>query len=479
MKLEVSSKEISYVINEMDDNGNGTVEMNEFIPVVAKVILSFRAIVCSTQECMQYFSFVKTKVNELSEIVNIDVMAEILMSKLQEQDKFDAGVLTDDQMLKALFSVKSLDLNPSELYLTVEKIPKDKDGKKLYKAYFASAFRQIRHTMMMNSIIKQETTGVVQKELLQACVYEELESRKANGLQEVVEGIIPLTSLKNIIAELKLEGGRKLSRLEIALLSSTFVGSETHHTGQLTSYDHVSNAHCVHYFHYVPIVSRAIDVMNKSKYTSILEAVNRLVIKQSEKEWDDDNDASMTPPAPSMSPKSPKNAHKQVFARRFSSILERLDVDQHRNVELDEFIRILISLDLEFPDRDAYQEIMDNIDTAHNGFLTFNQLSDYLAQNMSKLELRKHVTSMSIHLHRHTASAKSEHHVDGKMDYISHLHAIFKIADLSGVGFVDFHVVEDVLSQLDINVSTFQLETILSHLHPNEVLTHSPTHSLT
>lgn len=428
--LGISSQELRFVISEADENDNGLVEYDEFVPLAVDMIQSFRArnkakTLNSQQDVMVDDQILKTiSAKEMEEL------AGTCLQKIAELDVKGYGVVRVQDLKKTLSSV-GVALKENEISMLCQMLPRDQFGRCKYNSpegAFAQELKKVRFMTMKNTIIESKGSGL-QKYLLDLC--KDTEFKQAEGITRekfVPTGIIACRPLINILST---SPRLTLSRLQVAVLMSEASVLEG----------------MINYFQFIPVVAKAIEFMFEPKS---LRQRAELIEK-----------TDLSPEA------LLKGMSSEMFEQRLLTLFKSYDIDHSGGLDQNEFIACLESLELQL----TYGEmvaLMAAADTKHHGYLRFDEFVSFFTRNLLHLEREKHIRLLQASMQKDHKSVVKE---GGKMadlreSFVAKLVDIFKLSDPDNTGFIDYDDFEDILKNfLGKSSSKFKQEVMLSELH--------------
>ena len=202
------------MIQEADENENGVVEFDEFVPLAVDMIQSFRALNRAKIVCSQRDLMFEEEVNAKMETFDFEALSGICMSKLREHDPKQYGVMRVTEFKRCLSQVAyAAELSESSISMIVHKLPSDNFGRLLYNG-LKEVMEKVKFIELKNELI-HENASPMQEALFLAC-------RKAEMAQLALEGgdsagtlgILTDSILTNILANC----GENLTRLQICVL---------------------------------------------------------------------------------------------------------------------------------------------------------------------------------------------------------------------------------------------------------------------
>lgn len=452
VELGISPQELRFVISEADENENGVVDYEEFVPLAVDLIQSFRA----RNRAKTIYSQRDVEVDELImkaiSTKELEQVANICLEKIYEIDAKKYGLIRVPELKRCLNGVAAIaGLKENEISMICQMLPRDQFDRCKYNTApnnFLEILSKVRFITMKNALIESSGSGL-QKYLLDLCREEEARIHSDGHLKVVNKdshastGKIPFRALINILTN--------SSRLSLSRLQVLVIMSEAHvHEGM------------INYFQFVPVVAKAIEIMFEPK---ALRQRAELIEK-----------TDLSPEA------LLQGMHSDMFEQRLMTLFKSYDIDKSGSLDQNKFIACLESLDLQL----SYAEmvaLMASADVDHTGALKFPQFMGFFTHNLLNLEKERHVRLMQTSMNNQaqtTAEAHDQVHIGAGVasggdvtnaeqnEFIDHLTNIFKLSDTDDSGKIPFEEFENVLKTFNVTASKFLLDVMLSELHVDE-----------
>jgi Ca2+-binding EF-hand superfamily protein len=257
-----------------------------------------------------------------------------------------------------------------------------------------------------------------------------------------VTGKIPFRALINILTN--------SSRLSLSRLQVLVIMSEAHVQEGM-----------INYFQFVPVVAKAIEIMFEPK---ALRQRAELIEK-----------TDLSPEA------LLQGMQSDMFEQRLMTLFKSYDIDKSGNLDQNEFIACLESLDLQL----SYAEmvaLMASADVDRTGALSFADFMGFFTHNLLNLERERHVRLMQSSMQNtsHAGdtsgpdSPSTANHLSSEVtneeqsEFIDHLTNVFKLSDIYASGKIPFDEFENVLKTFNVIASKYLLDVMLSELHVDE-----------
>ncbi len=165
------------------------------------------------------------------------------------------------------------------------------------------------------------------------------------------------------------------------------------------------------------------------------------------------------------------------FDKKMETLFKSYDFDHNGTLDYNEFRSCLLALDFNLTEGEtAALRVAADIQTT--GDLTFSHFVTFFTSNLLHLEREKHLNSLQKTLHRRNVKLSTEpiRFMSSKKiistvsleQFKQHLETIFGLADLNNTGYLERAEFEKLILSLDIKISKFQLNTLLSELEIND-----------
>lgn len=434
VELGISSQELRFVISEADENENGVVDYEEFVPLAVDLIQSFRArnrakALNSHEDVMvDDLIFQSISTEELQKSANA------CLEKIYEIDTKRYGLIRAPELKKALHSVAAaVGIRDNEIGMLCQMLPRDQFGRVKYNATptaFYETLGKVRFMTMKNAMIEAQGSGL-QKYLLDLCKEEEMKTEGFKGPKEkfVPNGIISCRSLINILSN---SSRLSLSRLQVLVIMS-----------EASVLDGMIN-----YFQFVPVVAKAIEIMFEPK---ALRQRAELIEK-----------TDLSPEA------LLQGMSSDMFEQRLLTLFKSYDIDHNGLLDQNEFIACLESLDLQL----TYGEmvaLMAAADTEQHGYLKFEEFVGFFTHNLLNLEREKRLRLLQSSMQNDGGSnAQGNKKDEQEQDLITRLMHLFQLYDPEDTGFIRFEDFDSILHNFSLHSSKFLMDLMISELQVND-----------
>lgn len=445
VELGISPQELRFVISEADENENGVVDYEEFVPLAVDLIQSFRA----RNRAKNINSQKDVEVDEIiMKSISTDELEQITklcLAKIYEVDTKKYGLIRVPELKRCLASVAlAAGLRDSEISMMCQMLPRDQFDRIKYNSEpsnFFETLSKVRFTTMKNAMIEAQGSGL-QKYLLDLCRDEEATSASKEILNFSKEtyvhtGRIPFRALINILST--------SSRLSLSRLQVLVIMSEAHVQEGM-----------INYFQFVPVVAKAIEIMFEPK---ALRQRAELIEK-----------TDLSPEA------LLQGMSSEMFEQRLLTLFKSYDIDHSGGLDQNEFIACLESLDLQL----SYGEMVALFaaaDVEHTGILKFIDFMDFFTHNLLNLEREKHLRLLQSSMTTQ-ASNKPAFDAEGNAivdvtaheqeQFVDRLLNVFKLSDPDNTGLIEFEEFQTVLRTFHVHASQHIMDVIVSELHLSE-----------
>jgi Ca2+-binding EF-hand superfamily protein len=452
VELGISPQELRFVISEADENENGVVDYEEFVPLAVDLIQSFRA----RNRAKTIYSQRDVEVDELImqaiSTKDLERISDVCLEKIYEIDTKKYGLIRVPELKRCLNTIAhQVGLKENEISMICQMLPKDQFERCKYNTApnnFLEVLSKVRFMTMKNAMIEQQGSGL-QKYLLDLCREEEARiasdgHAKAHKDSHAVTGKIPFRALINILTN--------SSRLSLTRLQVLVIMSEAHVQEGM-----------INYFQFVPVVAKAIEIMFEPK---ALRQRAELIEK-----------TDLSPEA------LLQGMQSDMFEQRLMTLFKSYDIDKSGSLDQNEFIACLESLDLQL----SYAEmvaLMASADVNHTGALSFQDFMGFFTHNLLNLERERHVRLMQNSMNSQTHVVpldplaeilSPEQDLDNaevsnaeQNEFIDHLTNIFKLSDTDASGRIPFEEFENVLRTFNVTASKYLMDVMLGELHVDE-----------
>jgi len=427
-QLGFSKGELRYVIEEADHNGNGVVDYSEFVPLAVDMIQAFRARSLAKAYYEKRESMIEAQVVRQMRSTDWDNFNEIVLLKVADYDPKKTGTVRPTDARKALMAVSgALRLTEFEISYVMEQIPKDVLNRVLY-ASMGETLKQARFHQLKRHLIEEQGSEL-QKHLFMLARAEEY-SANAGLDHNAHPGRLTLKSFSNMLSSSKMFS---LSRIQITVVQSDAL-SEALANGGFFSYEPI-----------IPILSKMIEIMLSPE-----------TLRQ-RAELIDPYNLSLT------SESLAAEMNNETFEQRLRGLFNASDREEKGYLTEAQFDLCLRALDLHLT-IDEVNALFYLADADHVGMVNFEHFKLFFAKNIAHMEREKHLRILRSTLHDHHHQGSKEERSSMIEQLTQHLAFVFQAADTDHTGYLSYHEFEDVLTNLEVQVSPFQIDTLLSEM---------------
>ena len=419
--LGITSQEIKFVISEADENDDGFIAYNEFVPVAVDMILAFRARAHAKHTTGDADEVIDDDVLKLLSGEELDGIATICIERIKDKDFDGVGALPPNALKRALQDVMGCGLSSAEVQMIVKQLPRDSSGRCIVDN-FKEVLYQVRFLSIKNTITEAQGTDI-QKYLFELCVDEEKRVRTEDEHTHMQSGNLTLRS----VIDLMLGSPRlSLSRLQVMVIAS-----------EATIVDGFVDYHA-----FVPMASRVIEQM----YDPEALKQRAALIAQA-----DMGGGSLV-----------HGLAPDVFQRRLLNLFKSYDTDRSGSLDAHEFQACMDSMELHLTNSEV-MALMTAADTDGSGHVDMDEFTEFCTHNLMHLEREKHIRSLQASMKKQSKAIadKSGEEQEAK------LRELFAIADVDKSGFLSTDELSTVFHSLDMNLTDFQLQVLLSEADVN------------
>lgn len=452
VELGISPQELRFVISEADENENGVVDYEEFVPLAVDLIQSFRARNRAKTLNSQQDVLVDDQILQAISAPELEQAAKVCLEKLLDYDKKSYGLIRVAEFKRCLNAVAaSVGLRDSEINLLSQLLPRDQFGRLKYNSSatsFVDYLSKVRFMTMKNAMIESQGSGL-QKYLLEMCKEEEkkydeenLKNSRSGDLKTAPPGCIPCRSLIEILTN---SPRLSLSRLQVLVIMSE--------ASVLDGY--------INYYQFIPVVTKAIELMFEPK---ALRQRAELIARTD------------------LSPEALLHGmglSRDAFEQRLLTLFKSYDIDHNGTLDQNEFIACLESLELQLT-KGEMVALMASADVAQHGFLNFDDFVKFFANNLLHLEREKRIRLLQSTMdlqqianrenqerlrNEGQANGSSGISIQTQRGLGDQLLSIFELSDPNRTGFITYEDFESILSDFSMHSSPFLMDLLRSELH--------------
>lgn len=431
INIGISAQELRYVISEADENENGYVDYDEFIPLAVDMIVTYDAYVQAEEnQKLQEISIDDEVIHQLSQS-NLDRIIDEAHRLIQESDGRSSGSIRPVELkriLRSLISDKQSEINDESIVAVCQALKKDPFGRLLYGS-FPETMRSVCFTILKMRLIRNQGTELQNflmdlfEDAERKAFKDESEGGASAGNGLILTGHLPLRQILDLMAASK---RLALSRLQVMVIAAP---SE-------------SEDGLVDYRRFVPTAAKAIDIMFQP---AILRRRAELIETQD------------------LSPASLLSSSKDEYVRKLRTLFSAYDLNKSGELNPRQFRAIIEAMDLHLAPSEI-MVLMSNADLDSNGAISFEEFVEFCNINLAHLERENHIRQLQEAMNRTDGTRDDAEDV---MAMTEHLHHIFKLADADGSGALSYEELEVVFKSVNMHLSHFQLQVLMSEMDVN------------
>ena len=513
-QVGIRVEDLRAVLADADADGNGVVEYSEFVPVAIDMILTFRIKLQAQSWAKRKEEHVENEVLRMMRKSDIGATVDAVQLKLVEADPKKTGSVRLSDLRKHLNLVSSkVGLTDVEIAYVLKHVTKEGLGRCKYDN-ISELLSRARFMLLKHGLL-EETGSAALRYLLNVCrKHEEEEAKRGvSGDLELVPGYISLSMLTKVMKE---NERYPMTLLQASVLLSDPSAPAAAHSVKVDYYTLLPVlARAVELLadpHTLRQRAELIDPLGQSlDAKSLLEAQQKeahisspmtargfkakpsgsgkgadspLVGKGSAvsasltggaKKGASPSSRTTAPALPSPSPSpgpSKQAANVSSFERRLRALFASSDLDHSGTLSPSEFTLALRTLDLHLTE-DEISALIEQADVTHTRQISFSSFCVFFANNLASLERQKHMRDLHHMLHRQPGAGGEEEDEDEEAaslagsDAVSrelsdHLLSVFRASDSLGSGLVDLQEFASVIHALDVDISDFQIDALVS-----------------
>ena len=365
--------------------------------------------------------------------LDFESMTAACLDKIKEYDPKKFGMLRVQDLKRALIAVSfAIGLSETEIQLICNKLPTDQFGRTLYNN-IGEVLQKVRFISLKLTII-QSQGGELHHTLLELCRLKERLNRAATD-DQTLTGEIPCRDFTEILLACP---KIKLSRLQILVLMAEATGSE--------------HGVC-NYQTFLPIVSKTVEYMFEPR-----------ALRQ-RAELIDNSEISSESLSRGIASEDP-----EAIEKRLRALFDACDYCKEDGLGEDSFTRCLISLELELTPTEMRAHYFGLKKGVHGG-VDWETFREFFMKNLGQLEKTKHFRILQSRLHQDHSGDSPQTSAEiaaQRDDLLAHLTSLLEMCDTHNSGFIELHELEDVIRSLDLELTPFQLDVILSEVEHDE-----------
>jgi Ca2+-binding EF-hand superfamily protein len=435
--LGISPQELRFVIQEADEDGNGVVDYNEFVPLAVDLIQAFKArnkgsIVYHAEDAL-----LTQRVNDNMSVSELILTSTVCMEKITEMDSSGSHNWKYSELRRALVHVSPKShMTETEINIICDSFCNSGVNSRISEKTFLKNLKKSRFVSIKNDYIKSESSPLLSYLFGEVIKIEEAD--KLDSKEKKSTGHIGVRQFQQVLHNLK---SPILSRLQIIVIMSE--ANENH--GNLD------------YYQFLPQVSKTIEMMCDPKaLKQRAELIEQKVL----------NSENLV------------HINKDELKSQLLALFKSNDIDRSNNLCIDEFTRVLLSLDYQLSN-DEIIALFQEADSKKNGEISFDNFYEFMDTNLEELEKKKHMKLLEKQSHAHngkSSNSKSNSSSNSSSDqgivtktkpntnYEASLKSVLRLEDTDSTGMIDHIVFEKLLRNLHLDISDFQVEIIMSEL---------------
>ncbi|CAM9232845.1 unnamed protein product, partial [Ectocarpus fasciculatus] len=353
--IGISSQELRFVISEADENQNGFVDYNEFIPLAVDMILAFHSRTRATESQTQLEVSVDDEVLHQLSKSNIDATASLALEKIRAADTRNSGTIRPAELRRILKGISAKDaasgLSDSEIAMVIQSLGRDPFGKIVY-SNFAETLREVCFNSLRNMIIQSQGSDL-QNYLTELFKTEEARVLLESGETEPTSftGLLPF---RTIITLMSGSSRLSLSRLQVMVIASSAEIEDGN----------------VNYYKFAPAAAKTIELMFQPH---ILRQRAELI------------ETTELSPTHLLNGASPEE-----FLRKLRTLFSSYDLGKTGQLNPRQFRAIMDSMDLQLTPGEI-MALMSSADTDNSGGIDFDEFAEFCMTNLLHLEREKHI----------------------------------------------------------------------------------------
>ena len=426
--IGISSQELRFVIEEADENQNGFVDYEEFIPLAVDMILSFHSRTRAIESQKQLEVSVDDEVLHQLSSMNIDKIATSVMDRIRAADTKNSGAIRPAELRRILRSIASQDassgLSEADIGMVLQTLPRDPFGKIIYSG-ISQTLTDVCFSSMKNMIIQSQGSDL-QNYLTELFKTEEARVLLEQGVAEptTFTGYLPFRSMISLMST---STRLSLSRLQVMVIAS----SAEIEDGR------------VNYLKFAPAAARTIELMFQPH---MLRQRAELI------------ETTELSPTHLLNGASPED-----FLRKLRTLFSSYDLGKTGELNPRQFRAVMDSMDLQLTPGEI-MALMSSADIDNNGTIDFDEFAEFCMTNLLHLEREKHIRLLQDAMNSgdvNNPDSDEGHRLE------SHLMNIFQLADNDNSGSLSYDELEIVFQSVNIHMSQFQLQVLLSEMDAN------------
>jgi len=449
-ELGISSHELHLVMAEADDNDDGVIDYDEFVPIALDLIQAFKARAHARRKQQEQSEQVDEEALKLLYTDDLDTTVKVLVELLQKIDIRRSGSVSRAEF-KECVNDPMTGLNKVEAKMIENQAPRDKFGRILYKMISETVIA-VRLTTLKNAIMETQASDI-EKYLMDMCRDQEREDGTNEFQQTLPEDEFPFTGqltdrkVSNLLQNATMLSMNRLQVLAIMCEAEVVDGM-------------------VDYWKFVPVAAKAIE--NMFEPSAIAQRASFV--------------------------DHPEVSGDSLFEGKQREDVERLvrerfkvaDVDRSGALNPVEFSRCMESLELGLT-RSQIHALMRDADADGNGEIDIDEFIALAYDRLLFLEREKKMKELQQAVFKETNNLTSG--IPGKRSHLSSdpreseedkldevavkimedmLINLFTKADFGASGYLTATEFRSILDSLDLGVTSFQQTILMAEADENE-----------
>ncbi|GMH75896.1 hypothetical protein TrLO_g14911 [Triparma laevis f. longispina] len=443
--LGIEAHELRLVMAEADDNDDGVIDYDEFVPIAIDLIQAFKARAHARRKQQDQDAYVDEEALKMLYTDDLETTVKFLLELLHEVDNRNSGSVTR-QEFKQCLNNPGTGLTKVEAKMIENEASRDKFGRIQYKSISEVVFK-VRLTTIKNAIIETQASDI-QKYIMDMCRDQE---RDDSGDDNIPDSEFPYTGqltdrkIANLLQSANMLSLNRLQVLAIMCEADVIDGM-------------------VDYWKFVPTAAKAIE--NMFEPTAIAQRANLL-------EQSNTSDEAL------MQGRQREEVEDMVRKRFKAS-----DVDGDGWLNPQEFSKCLESLELGLS-KSEINALMTAADLDGNGFIDLDEFVQLAYDQLLYLEREKHIRELQSTVINETNLLMSPQHARTRAASISGVEEdtadenavtameemlikLFTKADFNHTGYLTANEFREILDSLDLGVTSFQQTILMAEADENE-----------
>jgi Ca2+-binding EF-hand superfamily protein len=455
-KLGIDQADLRKILMEADDNGNGVVEFEEFYPLILDMTLSFRTINAAREIVAKRQSIIDEEVNRRMYNVNFEEGGDKLLIKIAGCDSKNTGVVRYSDLKRCLLSMAGpLQLSEDEIFMMQRMLPGEGYARVSYTT-IPEVYRNVKW-ITCKQRMQLDLGSDIYKHLLMEC-------HKINHDPEHTnKGMIQLSLLSEILEDTNKFDLNTIQRITLVSEAQKFALAEmgeldTTGGGMLpTEFD---------YHKVLPVISKAIELMldpDMLRQRAELLDPNFQQLDMEELA----QDLKMN----KISKNGGGNSEVIDTNSRLKGLFQMTDINHDNTMSITEFTYCIKAVKLDL-NNDEIAALFAQADKDNSGNLSFAEFAYFFETNLASIERSNHMKAIYSTLHDKSSTIKAvggeSQQLQQLKDLQEHLRYVFNTSDIDNKKKLEKNDIQTILDQIDVELSLFQKNTILSEMFCDE-----------